>query len=116
MNNYLWLYWCRHLSFERWNYECGLVEERSSLFQPFAESPFLGFRGIVARAGFEYKVTVAAEMEFYPKVHPWVFVTPVISASNANGNLCLDVGWNPQSTFAEVIGAVITHIEHIHRK
>ena len=58
--NLLWLYWCQGLTLERWRQECRLVEERFSLFRSFAEPPFLGFRGVVARAGCEYRVTVAA--------------------------------------------------------
>jgi len=54
------------------------VEERFSLFRPFAESPFFGFRGIVSRLGRAYHVTVAAEMDMYPRFQPWVFVTPTI--------------------------------------
>jgi hypothetical protein len=59
-----WMYWCRGLTQERWREECRLVEERFSLFRSFAEPPFLGFRGVVARAGCEYQVTVAAEVDF----------------------------------------------------
>jgi hypothetical protein len=71
-----WPYWCPNLTFERWQKECRLVEERFSLFRPFAEAPFLGFRGIVARAGSEYHVTVAAEMDMYPKYQPWACNDP----------------------------------------
>ena len=75
----VWMYWCRGLTLERWRSECRLVEERFSLFRAFAEPPFLGFRGVVARAGCEYQVTVAAEMDFYPRYLPWAFVTPSIA-------------------------------------
>ena len=63
--NLVWLYWCPGLTLERWRCECRLVEERFSLFRAFAEPPFLGFRGVVARAGSEYRVMVAAEMDFF---------------------------------------------------
>lgn len=62
--NLVWMFWCRGLTLERWREECRLVEERLSLFRSFAELPFLGFRGVVARAGREYEVIVAAEMVF----------------------------------------------------
>ena len=110
-----WLYWCRGLTLERWREECRLAEERFSLFRPFAEAPFFGFRGIVARAGCEYRVTVAAEMDMYPKYQPWVFVTPPIAGANADGKLSLDVSWSPEtSRFADVVGAVIAHVEVVH--
>ncbi len=63
----LWLYWCPGLTLERWQEECRLVEERFSLFRPFAEAPFFGFRGIVSRSASIYNITVAAEMDMYPK-------------------------------------------------
>ena len=106
-----WLYWCPGLTLERWQEECRLVEERFSLFRPFAESLFFGFRGIVARSGREYRVTVAAEMDMYPKYVPWVFVTPTILGARDDGKLCLDVSWSSGSTFADVIGAVIAYID-----
>jgi hypothetical protein len=56
-----------------------------SLFRAFAEAPFFGFRGIVARSGSEYRVTVAAEMDMYPKYQPWVYVTPTIAERIASG-------------------------------
>jgi hypothetical protein len=99
------------LTLERWQEECRLVEERFSLFRPFAESPFFGFRGIVSRSGCTYRVTVAAEMDMYPRYVPWVFVTPPIAGATADVKLCLDVGWHRDSTFADVIGAVVLHIE-----
>ena len=52
---------------ERWREERRLVEGRFSLFRGFAEAPFFGFRGVVSRAGCEYHLTVAAEIDFYPK-------------------------------------------------
>src|SRR5450759_3318156 len=71
--DYAWLYWCPGLTLERWQEECRLVEERFSLFRPFAESPFFGFRGIVARSGSAY-VTVAVLLGscqgFAPKIPP----------------------------------------------
>jgi hypothetical protein len=111
-----WLYWCRELTLDRWQEECGLVEERFSLFWPFAEVPFLRFRGIVSRSGSVYSVTVAAEMDLYPKYVPWVFVTPTIPGAREDGKLCVDVGWRRDSTFADVIGAVITYIDERCRK
>jgi hypothetical protein len=111
--DYTWLYWCPGLTLRRWQEECRLVEERFSLFRPFAEAPFFGFRGIVARFGCEYRVTVAAEMDMYPKYAPWVFVTPTILGAREDGKLCVDVGWSPDSTFADVIGAVVIYIEGV---
>ena len=97
---------------ERWREECRLVEERFSLFRAFAEAPFFGFRGIVSRAGCEYRVSVTAEMDVYPKHRPWAFITPTILGARENGKLCVDVPWNPQaSRFTDVIGAVIAHVE-----
>jgi hypothetical protein len=110
-----WLYWCPGLAPERWREECRLVEERFSLFRVFAEAPFFGFRGIVSRAGCEYSVTVAAEMDMYPKYQPWVFVRPTILGARENGKLCVDVAWSAEiSRFADVIGAVIAHVEAVH--
>lgn len=88
----LWLHWSPGLTLMRWQEECRLVEERFSLFQSFAELPFFGFRGIVARAGCEYRVMVAAEMDVFPKFAPWVFVTPAVPGTREDGKLCLDVG------------------------
>jgi hypothetical protein len=67
----------------------------------------------VARSGSEYRVTVAAEMDMYPKYMPWVFVTPTILGAREDGKLCLEVGWSPDSTFADVIGAVVLYIEGV---
>jgi hypothetical protein len=39
-----WLYWCPGLTLAHWREERRLVEERFSLFRPFAEAPFFGFR------------------------------------------------------------------------
>jgi len=114
-HDYAWLYWCQGLTPERWREECRLVEERFSLFRSFAEAPFFGFRGIVARSGSEYHVTVAAEMDMYPKYQPWVFVTPTILGAHENGKLCVDSSWNAQSRFVDVIGAVIAHVENVSR-
>jgi hypothetical protein len=111
----LWLHLFPGL-LERWREECRLVEERFSLFRAFAEAPFLGFRGIVARSGSEYRVTVAAEMDFYPQRQPWVFVTPPIAGANADGKLSVDVSWSPEgSRFAGVVGAVIAYVEAVCR-
>jgi hypothetical protein len=109
-----WLYWCPALTLELWHEECRLVEERFSLFRPFAEAPFFAFRGIVARSGSEYRVTVAAEMDMYPKYQPWVFVTPTILGAREDGKLSLDVSWSPDSTSADMVGAVIAHVEAVH--
>jgi hypothetical protein len=106
-----WLYWCPGLTLERWQEECQLVEKRFSLFRAFAESPFFGFRGVVARSGREYRVTVAAEMDMYPKYVPWVFIEPHVEGANADGKLRIDIGWGPDSTFADVIGALIAYID-----
>jgi hypothetical protein len=93
-----WLYWCPGLTLERWEEECRLVEERFSLFRPFAEPPFFGFRGIVARSGSEYHVTVAAEMDMYPRFQPWVFVTPLIPESGVKmRNFRVGAGWSWRS-------------------
>lgn len=109
-----WLYWCPGLTLERWREECRLVEERFSLFRAFAEAPFLGFRGIVARSGVEYRVSVAAEMDVYPKYPPWVFVDPHITAANERGKLCVDVSWSPEtSRFTDVIGTTVLYIEGV---
>ena len=56
-------------------------------------------------------MTVAAEMDMYPKYQPWVFVEPHITAANERGKLCVDISWSPESTFADVIEAVIAHVE-----
>ena len=107
-----WLYWCPYVTLQRWQDECERVEERFSLFRPFAEAPFLGFRGIVSRSGSAYHVTVAAEMDMYPKLPPWVFVSPPMAGAREDGKLCLDVPWNPEtSTFATVIQAVVAYID-----
>jgi hypothetical protein len=50
-------------------------------------------------------------MDMYPKYQPWVFVTPTILGAREDGNLCVDVSWSPDSTFADMIGAVIAHVE-----
>jgi hypothetical protein len=111
-----WLYWCPGLTLERWQEECRLVEERFSLFRSFAEAPFFGFRGIVSRAGCEYRVSVAAEMDMYPKYQPWVFVTPTILGAREDGKICIDVTWSTQtSRFVDEIGAVVGHVENRNR-
>ena len=91
------------------------MEERFSLFRSFAERPFFGFRGIVARAGSEYHVSVAAEMDMYPQYEPWVFVTPPVAGARQDGKLRVDVLWRSDSTFAAVIEAVVRHVEAVHR-
>jgi hypothetical protein len=110
--NLVWMYWCRGLTLERWREECRLVEERFSLFRPFAEPPFLGFRGVVARSGCEYAVMVAAEMDFYPRYLPWAFVTPSIVGAREDGKLSINLPWDGDASFfADVIGAVVLYIE-----
>jgi hypothetical protein len=107
-----WMYWCRGLTLERWRQECRLVEERFSLFRAFAEPPFLGFRGVVARAESEYQVMVAAEMDFYPKYLPWAYVTPSIAGAREDGKLLINLPWDGDASFfADVIGAVVLYIE-----
>jgi hypothetical protein len=59
-------------------------------------------------------VSVAAEMDMYPKHRPWVFVTPTILGAHENGKLCVDVAWSAEiSRFADVIGAVIAQVERL---
>jgi hypothetical protein len=92
------------------------VEERFSLFGSFAEPPFLGIRGMVARSGFEYRVMVAAEMDFYPKYLPWAFVTPFLAGAREDGKLSLDLAWDGEvSRFVDVIEVVILYIEGAQR-
>ena len=55
--------------------------------------------------------SVAAEMDMYPKYAPWVFVMPTTLGAREDGKLCVDVGWSSGSTFADVIGPVIAHID-----
>jgi hypothetical protein len=110
----LWLYWCPGLTLERWHEEYRLVEERFSLFRSFAETPFFGFRGVVARSGSEYHVTVAAEMDMYPRFQPWVFMTPTILGAREDGKLSVNVAWSPTtSRLADVIGATVLYIEGV---
>ena len=102
--NLVWMYWCRGLTLERWRQECLLVEERFSLFRSFAEAPFFAFRGVVARAGYKYRVMVAAEMDFYPKYVPWVFVEPRLAGAREDGKLAIDLLWDREASgFADVI-------------
>ena len=110
--NLVWMFWCRGLTLERWREECRLVEERFSLFGSFAEPPFLGFRGVVARSGCEYQVMVAAEMDFYPEYLPWAFVTPSIVGAREDGKLSINMAWDREAArFVDVIGAVVLYIE-----
>jgi hypothetical protein len=112
MDNLTWLYWCSGLTVERWRQECRLVEERYSLFRSFAEPPFFGFRGVVARCGSEYRVSVAAEMDMYPKLAPWVYVQPRLAGAKEIGKLSLNLHWDAgASGFADAIRAVIMYIE-----
>lgn len=60
-----------------------------------------------------YNVTVGAEMDMYPKYVPWVYITPLVAGTNADGKLCVDVGWSSDSTFADVVGAVVLYIEGV---
>jgi hypothetical protein len=109
-----WLYWCPGLTLERWQEECRLVEERFSLFRSFAEAPFFGFRGIVSRAGCEYLLSVAAEMDMYPKYQPWVFVTPTILGAREDGKISLDGSWSREtSRIVDVIGTTVSYIEGV---
>ena len=67
---------------------------------------------MVARAGCEYHVTVAAEMDFYPQYLPWAFVTPSIVGAREDGNLLINLPWDGEaSRFVDVIGAIILYIE-----
>ena len=109
----VWLYWCPGLTLRRWQEECRLVDERFSLFRPFAEAPFFGFRGIVSRSASIYNITIAAEMDMYPRYAPWVFVTPTILGAREDGKLCVDVGWGADSTFTDVLGAVVLYMEGV---
>lgn len=91
------------------------MEEQFSLFSSFVEMPFLGFRGIVARGGCAYRVMVAAEMDMYPTFAPWVYVTPTLPGASADGKVCIDDQWQPEtSTFASVIAVVIAQVETAH--
>ena len=58
-------------------------------------------------------MTVAAEMDMFPKYVPWVYITPSIAGATVDGKLCLDVGWHRDWTFADVVGAVVTYIEGV---
>ena len=102
---------CPYLSQERWERECEEVEERFTLFRSFVEFPFLGFRGVVGRRGVEYHVWVAAETDHYPKRTPWIFVEPEVPGVEANGRLRLDLKWDENCMFADVVAAAIGHIE-----
>ena len=88
------------------------MEERFYLFRSFAEPPFFGFRGVVARAGCEYHVTVAAEMDVYQQYLLWAFFIPSIAGARKDGKLLINLPWEGvASFFAGVIGAVIIYIE-----
>jgi len=39
------------------------------------------------------------------------FGVSAIKSKHADGKLCLDVGWSSDSTFADVIGAVVLYID-----
>ena len=65
----------------------------------------------MARSGAEYRVLVAAAMDVYPRYLPWAFVTPSIVGAREDGKLSIDLAWRCYSSFADVIGAVITCIE-----
>jgi hypothetical protein len=70
------------------------------------------FGGVVARSGCEYRVLVAAEMDFYPKYLPWAFVTPSVAGAREDGKLSINLSWDGEaSRFADVIGAVVLYIE-----
>jgi hypothetical protein len=59
--------------------------------------PFFGFRGIVAKSESVYWVTVAAEMDMYPRYVSWVFVGPSVARANKVGKLRVGVGWSSDS-------------------
>jgi hypothetical protein len=42
-----------------------------------------------------------------------VYIAPSIAGATADGKLCLDVGWCRDLKFADVIGAVIAHVEAV---
>ena len=70
----------------------------------------------MARLGAEYRVLVAAEMDFYPQYLPWAFVTPSIVGAREDGKLLIDLPWDRDaSRFADVIGAVVLYIEGAQR-
>jgi hypothetical protein len=53
-------------------------------------APFFVFRGIVSRSASIYNITVAAEMDMYPKYVPWVFVTPTILGAREDGKFAIE--------------------------
>jgi hypothetical protein len=57
-------------------------------------------------------VTVAAEMDMYPKYLPWVFITPTILGAREDGRISLDGSWSREtSRIVDVIGATVLYIE-----
>ena len=107
-----WLCGCPGLTLEHWQEERRLVEERFSL--PFAEAAFFGFRGVVARSGAQYSVTVTAEMDFYPSTNLG-FLSGRHLGEREDGKLGVNLPWQAEtSTFADVVGAVIAQVEVVH--
>jgi len=41
----------------------------------------------------------------------WGYVAPTIAGANADGKVFLDVGWQSDSTFTDVIGVLIAYVE-----
>src|SRR5712691_491848 len=66
------------------------VETRKACGIPLARRADVApARGIVSRSGSAYHVTVAAEMDMYPKLPPWVFVSPAIAGAREMGSSAL---------------------------
>jgi hypothetical protein len=65
-----------------------------------------------AEGGTLYRVTVAAEIDMYPTLAPWVFVTPTLRGAREDGKVRIEEPWQPEtSRFAPVIAAVVMKIE-----
>jgi hypothetical protein len=91
------------------------VEERFSLLSSFVEMPFLGFRGVVSRGGTLYRVRVAAEMDMFPTLAPWAYVSPTLPGACEDGKTRIDDPWQPEtSRIASVIAAVVARIDALH--
>jgi hypothetical protein len=67
-----------------------------------------------------------AEMDMYPPYLPWAFGIPSVARGSecdqaaplrdpADGKVPLHLAWRCDSSFADVIGAVIRQIERVHR-
>ena len=77
---------------------------------PGAGSCVLWISRVVARAGSQYHIAVAAEMDFYPKYLPWAFVTPSIAGAREDGKLLIDLPWDGEaSRFLDVIATVVLY-------